>query len=179
MDQHDPVTLTPACERYILHWGEMGPQWGVNRTVAQAHALLYLSDVPLHADQIAATLGVARSNVSTSLRELKDWGLIQTAPVLGQRKEHFTTDRDPWNGMLQVLDERMRRELLPTLEVVRACAEEARAGKDSESSTRRMEELADLLEAFTGFYGAMRKLPKAALKKLLKGGGRTLGKLTR
>lgn len=173
----DGFPLTPAQERYVLHWGQMGPQWGINRTVAQIHALLYLVGEPMNADVIAATLGVARSNVSTSIRELRDWGLIQSAPVLGQRKEHFTVELDPWKVMLQVLDERLKREVQPTLEVVRACAEDARKAKDDPASVNRMEELADLLNCCSHFYGAMRALPMNRLRKLMKTGSKIFAKL--
>src|SRR5262245_15665579 len=81
--------LTPVQEKFILHWGEMGTRWGINRTVAQIHALLFLSPVPLHAEAIATTLGIARSNVSTSLRELQGWGIVRVTHMLGDRRDHF------------------------------------------------------------------------------------------
>ena len=170
--------LTPSQEKYILHWGSMGPQWGVNRTVAQVHALLYMADEPLSADTLTDTLGVARSNISTSLRELKDWGLIQSVPVLGQRKEHFTTPTDPWETMLQVLDERMKRELLPTIEHVKSCIAQGKADKDDGGHIQRMEELADMMQAFTGFYAAIRAMPRPAMTRVLKSSGKALSMIS-
>src|SRR5881397_1254610 len=98
-------TLTPAAERFILHWGEMGARWGINRTVAQIHALLYLSPKPLHAEEIAETLGVARSNVSTSLKELQGWGIVRLAHVMGDRRDHFESMKDVWEMFRVILDE--------------------------------------------------------------------------
>src|ERR1700734_1465727 len=90
------TTLTPVQERFILHWGEMGARWGINRTVAQIHAVLYLSPRPLHAEELAATLSVARSNVSNSLRELQGWGIVRVVHVLGDRRDHFESLKDVW-----------------------------------------------------------------------------------
>src|SRR5437868_732001 len=121
-------TLTPVQQKFILHWGEMGTRWGINRTVAQMHALLFLSPAPLNAEQLATLLGVARSNVSTSLRELQNWGLIRVIHLLGDRRDHFEcVTRDVWEMFRQVLDERKKREIDPTLELLRACVAEAEA----------------------------------------------------
>src|SRR5438876_11544634 len=90
------MKLTPLTEKFILHWGEMGTRWGINRTVAQVHALLYVSPRPLNAEEIAGTLSVARSNVSTSLKELQNWGLARVVHVLGDRRDHFETYKDVW-----------------------------------------------------------------------------------
>src|SRR2546426_4141225 len=94
--------LSPVQEKFILHWGEMGTRWGINRTVAQIHALLYLSSEPLHADQIASLLSVARSNVSSSLREVQSWGIVRVAHVLGDRRDHFESLKDVWH-MFQIM----------------------------------------------------------------------------
>ena len=102
------MNLEPTAERFILHWGEMGTRWGINRTVAQIHALLYLSDKPLPADEIAATLAVARSNVSTSIRELQSWGIVRTVPVMGDRRDHFQTLTDVWEMFRIIMDERKK-----------------------------------------------------------------------
>src|SRR6185436_8874974 len=90
------MELTPIMQKFILHWGEMGTRWGINRTVAQIHALLYLSPRPLNAEEIADTLGVARSNVSTSLKELQNWGIVRIAHVMGDRRDHFESMKDVW-----------------------------------------------------------------------------------
>src|SRR5215470_13198356 len=116
--------LTPVMQRFVLHWGEMGTRWGVNRTVAQIHALLYLSPAPLPADEIAETLSVARSNVSTSLKELQSWGLVNVAHVMGDRRDHFTARTDTWEMLTTIVEQRKRREIEPTLAVLRECVQE-------------------------------------------------------
>ena len=109
------MKLSRAMENTILHWGEMGSRWGVNRSIAQIHALLYLSTTPLTADEIAETLGIARSNVSTSLRELQSWDLVSMTHVLGDRRDHFDAKTDLWEVLLTIVDERKRREIDPTV----------------------------------------------------------------
>src|SRR5688572_26395031 len=115
--------LTPVQEKFILHWGEMGVRWGINRTMAQIHALLYLSPKPLHADEICAVLGVARSNASNSLRELQNWGIVKIVHVMGDRRDHFETMADVWEMFRQVLDERKKREIDPTVELLNTCTQ--------------------------------------------------------
>src|SRR3984893_16513847 len=112
------MPMSPVVERVVLHWGEMGTRWGVNRTVAQIHALLYLSDRPLAAEEIADALGVARSNVSTSLKELQGWKIIRVVHVLGDRRDHFEAIKDVWEIFRIVSEERKRREIDPTLNVL-------------------------------------------------------------
>src|SRR5258705_1102101 len=96
--------LSPVQQKFILHWGEMGTRWGINRTVAQIHALLFLSPTPLNAEEISATLGVARSNVSTSLRELQGWGIVRVVHMLGDRRDHFESMKDV-SEMLRIIDD--------------------------------------------------------------------------
>src|SRR3989441_8959669 len=120
--------LSPVATKFILHWGEMGTRWGINRTVAQIDALLFLSPSPLNAEDIADALSVARSNVSTSLRELQGWGIVKIVHVLGDRRDHFESLKDVWEMFRIVLDERKKREIDPTLNVIRECI--AEAGKD-------------------------------------------------
>src|SRR5262245_34845661 len=113
--------LSDVERKFILHWGEMGTRWGVNRTVAQVHALLYLAGEPMDAERIASTLGVARSNVSTSLRELQGWGIVRLVHVMGDRRDHFESLKDVWEMFRVILRERKRREVDPTLAVLRDC----------------------------------------------------------
>src|SRR5678815_1824299 len=113
--------LSPVMRKFILHWGEMGTRWGINRTVAQIHALLYISPKPLNAEEIAASLGVARSNVSNSLKELQGWGIVKLIHVLGDRRDHFESVKDVWEMFRIVLDERKKREIDPTLAMLREC----------------------------------------------------------
>jgi DNA-binding transcriptional regulator GbsR (MarR family) len=114
-------------EKYVLHWGEMGARWGMNRSVAQVHALLYLADGPLPADEIVDTLAIARSNVSTSLKELQAWSLVRLVHVAGDRRDHFEARQDPWDMLMTIVEGRKRREIDPTLAMLRECAAEADA----------------------------------------------------
>jgi DNA-binding transcriptional regulator GbsR (MarR family) len=154
--------------KFILHWGEMGWKWGINRAVAQVHALLMLSPKPLPADEIATTLEMARSNVSTSLKELNGWGLVRTIHVFGDRREHFETLKDVWEMFLIITRERKKRELDPTLAALRACASEANAGKTEADHTReRLAELIEFLELTSGWADKASALSPAAAKRLL------------
>lgn len=160
-------TLTPVQQKFILHWGEMGWRWGINRSVAQVHALLMLSPKPLPADEICDTLEVARSNVSTSLKELQGWGLIRVVHVFGDRREHFETLKDVWEMFLIILRERKKRELDPTLAALRECAEEAGSSKaDTEHTARRLRELIDFMELTTAWAEKAQAMSPAAAKRL-------------
>lgn len=165
------MTLTDIQQKFVLHWGEMGSRWGINRTVAQIHALLYIAPKPVNADEIAETLSVARSNVSTSLRELQGWGIVQAVPILGERKEHFTTYTDVWEMFMVVLDERKKREIDPTLTLLRECVIEAeQAGAQEKHTHDRLSELLNLVEAMSGWYSQVRLLPRPMLIRFLKMG---------
>src|SRR5215831_15720483 len=122
------MKLSPVQQKFVLHWGEMGTRWGINRTVAQIHALLYLSPRPLQAEEITETLSVARSNVSTSLKELQSWRIVKLVHVLGDKRDHFESMKDPWEMFRVVLDERKRREIDPTLALLNECLVEAKQG---------------------------------------------------
>src|ERR1700689_2342423 len=126
------MTLSDSSRQFILHWGEMGARWGVNRTVAQVHALLYLSPESLTAEEIAETLSVARSNVSTSLKELQNWNLLKADSRIGDRRVFFFTSGDVWALFLTVIEQRVDREIVPTLTMLRRCAVEARAERPAQ-----------------------------------------------
>jgi DNA-binding transcriptional regulator GbsR (MarR family) len=167
------MTLSPTEQKYILHWGEMGTRWGVNRTVAQIHALLFLANAPLNAEQIAETLAVARSNVSNSLKELQSWGLVKVTHVLGDRRDHFVALQDVWEIFRTIVEERKRREIDPTLTVLRQCAIEAEGDKGMEDATRqRMAQVLEFLEMLTDSYDDYKHLPPATLKRFLTMGGK-------
>ncbi|MBX2852447.1 MAG: MarR family transcriptional regulator [Phycisphaeraceae bacterium] len=167
------MQLTEVQQKFVLHWGEMGSRWGINRTVAQIHALLYIAPKPVNADEIAETLSVARSNVSTSLRELQGWGIVQAVPILGERKEHFSTQTDVWEMFMAVLDERKKREIDPTLTLLRECVIEAADAGASEKHTHdRLSDLLGLIEALSGWYGQVRLLPRPLLIRFLKMGSK-------
>jgi DNA-binding transcriptional regulator GbsR (MarR family) len=162
------MTLTDSARQFILHWGEMGARWGVNRTVAQVHALLYLSPEPLTAEDIADTLSVARSNVSTSLKELQNWDLVQTDSRIGDRRDYFRTSADVWTLFLSVVDQRVEREILPTLAMLRRCAVEAKAERPSQPLiATRIAAMQSFLEEIHDWYLQIRKLPPASLRSLL------------
>jgi DNA-binding transcriptional regulator GbsR (MarR family) len=163
--------LTAIQQRFVLHWGEMGARWGINRTVAQIHALLFLSPRPLHAEEIAATLGVARSNVSTSLRELQGWGIVRVTHLLGDRRDHFESLKDVWEMFRIIVDERKKREADPVLGMLREAVADAKKPGAADAYTR--ERLADLLQFFelmSGWVEQTRKLPTAALVRMVKAG---------
>ncbi len=167
------MELTPVQEKFILHWGEMGTRWGVNRTVAQIHALLYISPRPLNAESIAETLSVARSNVSMSLRELQGWGIIRVVHVLGDRRDHFESMQDVWEMFQIVLDERKKREIDPTLALLRECMDDADQPANRDEHTRaRLAELLNFFETMSSWYSQMRRLPTGAVIKFAKMGGR-------
>src|SRR5580658_11276190 len=130
------ATLSPVAQKFILHWGEMGTRWGINRTVAQVHALLFLSPMPLPADEISTTLAVARSNVSTSLKELQGWGIVRVVHVLGDRRDHFESMKDVFEMFQIVLTERKRREIDPTVALLRECLAEAQKSNSDDRHTR-------------------------------------------
>ena len=171
--------LNPVQQKFILHWGEMGTRWGINRTVAQIHALLYISPRPLHAEEIVEALGVARSNVSTSLKELQGWGIVKMVHVLGDKRDHFESMKDVWEMFRVVLDERKRREIDPTLAMLRECIAEAEQQKTRDSHTlERLSALRDFFEATTAWYMQIRSWPASVLAKFVKLGDKALKVLT-
>ncbi len=165
--------LSPVAQRFILHWGEMGTRWGINRTVAQIHALLYLSPEPLSAEDIAASLSVARSNVSNSLKELQGWGVVRTVHELGDRKDRFESLKDVWEMFSIILEERKRREIDPTLQMLRSCASELEEDVAEKYTRKRVEEMLEFFESMTSLYGEFRRLPPSAVRRL----GKLKGKL--
>jgi DNA-binding transcriptional regulator GbsR (MarR family) len=160
------MQLTPAMERFILHWGEMGTRWGINRSVAQIHALLYLSPKPLNAEEIADTLALARSNVSTSLKELQTWGLVKiTHVVVGDRRDYFEALKDVQDMFNLVVEGRRQREIDPTLTLLRDLSVEAET--DAEVK-KRICDMLEFLETMTNWYDKLRKLPNPTLMQLVK-----------
>ncbi len=160
--------LSDSSKQFILHWGEMGARWGVNRTVAQVHALLYLSPESLTAEDIAETLSVARSNVSTSLKELQNWDLVQTDSRMGDRRDYFQTSADVWTLFLTIVEKRVEREIVPTLSMLRRCAIEAQAERTAQPAiASRITAMQDFLEHLLGWYSQIRKLPPASLRSLV------------
>jgi DNA-binding transcriptional regulator GbsR (MarR family) len=168
-------TLTPVQRKFILHWGEMGTRWGVNRTVAQVHALLYLSPRPLNADDIVDALDVARSNVSTSLKELQGWGIVKLVHVVDDKRDHFDSMKDVWEMFRVVLDERKKRELDPTVRMLHECLVEIGKDKTTDAYTEeRLRELQKFFETTTAWYAQVRRWPTAAILKFVKRGDKVL-----
>ena len=161
------VTLTPVMKKIILHWGEMGSSWGINRTVAQIYALLYLSPDPLTADDVSSSLAIARSTVSTGLHELQSWGVVKVLHVLGDRRDHFTTMNDIWEIFRIILDERKRREIDPTLEVLQESVSELQIqGEDQEYVEERVNDMLDFFETVSVVYEQYKNIPTDRLKDL-------------
>lgn len=162
------MKLSPAVEKYVLHWGEMGTRWGTNRTVAQIHALLYLSPEPLRADQIVDALSVARSNVSTSIRELQGFGLVRMTHVLGDRRDYFESLHDVWELFRVIIDQRKERELNPTLSMLRTAAEQVDNEDDTHPVTKeRIHNMLEFVETTSGWYEQISDIPTSTLRKLM------------
>jgi DNA-binding transcriptional regulator GbsR (MarR family) len=175
-DKASPASeLSPVQQKFILHWGEMGTRWGVNRTVAQVHALLYISPKPLNADEIVETLAVARSNVSTSLKELQGWRIVKLVHVLGDKRDHFESMKDVWEMFRIVMDERKKREFDPTMRMLHECLAEAAKDKATDDYTEeRLRELYKFFETTSALYVQVRRWPTAAMVKFMKTGDKVL-----
>jgi DNA-binding transcriptional regulator GbsR (MarR family) len=166
------MKLHPVAQRFVLHWGEMGSKWGVNRTVAQIHALLYIVGKPMPADELVETLGVARSNVSNSLKELQAWNLIQVVHMMGDRRDHFSTSTDVWELFRIVVRERKEREFDPTIGVLRDCLESRDLHKEEPDAQQRIKETLQLMESLSTWGDQMLKLEPATLMKVMKLGAK-------
>jgi DNA-binding transcriptional regulator GbsR (MarR family) len=165
--------LPAAVRRFVLHWGDMGGQCGTNRSVGQIHALLYLSERPLTAEEISETLAMARSNVSNSIKELQGWGLVRRVPVMGDRRDHFEADTDIWSVAAKIVAGRKARELDPALATLTACAAEAKNDPTLHPvAAARLNAMLDFTSTMNGWYGQMVAVPRPALMALIRLGGR-------
>jgi DNA-binding transcriptional regulator GbsR (MarR family) len=174
------TTLTPVMKTFILHWGEMGSVWGVNRTVAQIYALLYLSSEPLTADEISETLSMARSTVSTGLHELQTWGLVKVVHVLGDRRDHFASMSNVWEMYRTIIKQRKSREIDPLLTMLRTSV--AEADKDDAQVKEKLQDMLDSLETVMTIYNQVEQMPLETLVKLANLGenfGKVLSKLSK
>jgi DNA-binding transcriptional regulator GbsR (MarR family) len=170
--------LPGAVERFVLHWGDMGGQWGVNRSVSQIHALLHLSERPLTAEEIAGKLGLARSNVSTSIRELMAWNLIRRVPVKGDRREHFEAETDLWEVAMRIAAVRKERELDPAVAALKACVADAeRDPKLHPVAGKRLKDMLAFVDTLDRWYAQMLTVPKPKLAALVRLGTRVVGLL--
>jgi DNA-binding transcriptional regulator GbsR (MarR family) len=166
---------SPAIRRFILHWGDLGSQWGVNRSVAQIHALLLVSDKPMNAEEIADALGLARSNVSNSVKELLTWSLIKRAPMEGDRRDHFEAESDMWEMVARIVAMRKARELDPAAQILGACLTDAKADPMAgAAAVKRLSDLQDLIVLLNGWYEQMNKVPKSTLLPLIRMGSKVV-----
>jgi DNA-binding transcriptional regulator GbsR (MarR family) len=171
--------LPPAIEQFVLRWGDMGGQWGVNRSVAQIHALLYVAERPLTAEDIADTLGMARSNVSNSMRELLAWKLIRRVPVLGDRRDHYEAETDLWQMVSRIAQGRKEREIDPAVTALRHVLAAAEGDRRVGAAARaRLHELQDFVETIDGWYAQMLTVPPAKIMALIKLGAKVVNLLT-
>ena len=166
------MQLTPSMQDFILHWGEMGTKWGVNRSVAQIHALLHISPKALTADEICETLNLARSNVSTALKELQGWKLVQSRRELGDRRDHFTSVRDMFDLVTVVIEGRREREYLPTLEALKRVQHEAQSDGTGPEVRARIDETLTTMQMFDDWYRDVSKLSRSVQLAVVKLGGR-------
>ncbi|WP_114226399.1 MULTISPECIES: GbsR/MarR family transcriptional regulator [Sphingomonas] len=163
----------PAAKALILHWGEMGTQWGVNRSVAQMHALLYLSDRPLNAEDIVDQLGLARSNVSTGMKELQGYNIVKRVHVEGDRRDHFIAETDLWELLLRITAERKRREVDPTVALLAELADQLKDDPAAPPLLReRITRMHDFIGTLGNWYSQVRSLPKPTLVTLMKLGAK-------
>ena len=161
------MELKPIAERFILHWGEMGSRWGVNRTVAQIHALLYLAGRPMDAEEIAATLGVARSNVSNSLKELQAWRLVRIVHLMGDRRDHFETSSDVWELFKLIVEGRRQREIDPTIAALRECVASPDIDDEDPAAAKKIRETLEFIEIMSAWVEEMMRLQPETLMKTL------------
>jgi len=162
-----------AIERFVLHWGDLGGRWGVNRSVSQIHALLYVADRPLTAEEIADLLGLARSNVSNSIKELMSWNLIRRIPVMGDRRDHFEAETDIWEMFMRISAGRKERELDPAIAALRACVTEAQGDAMVHPvANARLKAMLDFVETLDRWHSQMLTVPKQKLAALIRLGTR-------
>ncbi len=165
------MTLTPAAQKFVLHWGEMGQAWGINRTMAQVHALLFVAPTPLDAEEISKILDVSRSNVSTSLRELITWGVVKRVHIIGDRRDRFEALKDVMDTFRVIMAERKRREMDPTIALLENCVHEAKLGDAADEYTReQLEKMLEFTRMVTNWYSYVDNLSTPALLRLFRGG---------
>ena len=175
MTEIQEIALPVVVEDFILHWGDLGNHWGVNRSIAQMHALLYLADLPMTAEAIAAELGIARSNVSNSLKELLGWKLVRRVPVRGDRRDHYEAETDPWEIARRIAEGRKAREIDPALVALQACASAAQDDPAvSEVARQRLADMASFVESLDTWYDEMLALSNSTLLALIRMGARVI-----
>ncbi|MEP4196869.1 MAG: MarR family transcriptional regulator [Aliishimia sp.] len=166
------MQLTPAMQNFILHWGDMGAKWGVNRSVAQIHALLHIAPEPMTAEEICETLTLARSNVSTAIKELQAWKMVKSQRQLGDRRDHFTSVRDMFDLVNLVVEGRREREFTPTLAALREVQLEAAQDGTPAAIQGRIDETLETMQMFDDWYGDVMRLPRGIQLTALKLGSK-------
>jgi DNA-binding transcriptional regulator GbsR (MarR family) len=166
------MNLPPLTQAFVLHFGEMGGRWGISRTVGQIYALLFLAELPLNADEITEKLGFSRSNVSMGLKELSSWRLVRLQHKPGDRREYFSTPEDIWEIVRILAEERRKREIDPTLSMLRHALVETPATPDERYAQARMAEMHDLMELVTRWSEDIQKLETETLVQLLEVGAK-------
>ena len=167
------VEKYPEAMEFILHWGEMGTHWGANRSMAQVHALLYLSDTPLDAEAICKALNLARSNVSNSLKELQSYGIVKRTHIAGDRRDHFVAETELWDLFMAITAERKRREMDPTIAKLAELKERMESNKQLPKHVReRIGRMHDFISTLTSWYDDVRRINKTTLIALMKLGGK-------
>ena len=167
--------IPAVVESFVLYWGDLGSRWGVSRSIAQMHALLYLAERPMTAEAIAAELGIARSNVSNSLKELLGWKLVRRVPVRGDRRDHYEAETDPWEIARRIAEGRKAREVDPALDALRACASAAQGDPAiGDVARQRLADMASFVESLDTWYGQMLTLSNATLLALIRMGARVI-----
>jgi DNA-binding transcriptional regulator GbsR (MarR family) len=161
------MELKPIAERFVLHWGEMGSRWGVNRTVAQIHALLYIAGRPMDAEEITTTLGVARSNVSNSLKELQAWNLARIVHLMGDRRDHYEVSTDVWELFKLIVAGRRQREIDPTIAVLRECTQNPDFDREDEGTRQRLAETLEFIEIMNTIADEMLRMKPEVIMKTL------------
>ena len=172
---NEKTELAEPIEQFVLHWGDLGSHWGVNRSIAQIHALLYLSDVPLPAESIAEQIDIARSNVSNSLKELLRWKLVRRVPVRGDRRDHYEAETDLWEVVKRIAEGRKAREVDPARAALETCAAAAQGDPAvSDAARERLAEMTAFVESLNTWYEQMLTLPNASLSTLIRMGARVV-----
>lgn len=166
------MNLAPLTQSFVLHFGEMGSRWGINRTVGQIYALLFVADKPLNADEIVEKLGVSRSNVSMGLKELQAWRLVRLSHLPGDRRDYFSAPEDVWAIFQTLAEERQRREVEPTLSLLRVALLETPESPEERHAQERMRQMYELMERMTAWFADVRKLSPETLMSLMSLGGK-------
>ncbi|MBN1305793.1 MAG: hypothetical protein JXA13_15250 [Anaerolineales bacterium] len=162
------TNLTPTAQKFIIHWGEMGERWGINRTIAQIHALLYITSKPLNAEEICDALSLARSTVSVGLRELQNWKIVKVVHVLGDRTDHFETLGDVWEMFRVIVNNRKCQELDPTLEMLREAVGILETNQEDPHTLKKLTGMLDLFETVSSVYEQAKDIPTKTVVRIAK-----------